>query len=125
MFNNFLETVIFKNDMNITLSGFKVFKSPITFNSTFIIDGSLNNLDLNTFHKNAVYIDKPFSIDIKIIFKEDVYIQKALVVKTELQSNTIMKVDMQDLQENVIALNELNYFSGNYVFIYIILCIYV
>lgn len=111
--------------MNITLSGFKVFKSPITFNSRFIIDGSLNNLDLNTFHKNAVYIDKPFSIDIKIIFKEDVYIRKALVVKTELQSNTIMKVDMQDLQENVIALNKLNYFSGNYVFIYIILCIYV
>lgn len=124
MFNNFLETVIFKNDTNITISGLKVFKSPITFNSTFIIDGSLNNLDLNRF-KNAVYIDKPFSIDIKIIFKEDVYISKALVVKTELQSNTIMKVDMQDLQENVIALNKLNYFSGNYVFIYYItyLCV--
>lgn len=124
MFNNFLETVIFKNDINITLSGLKIFKSPITFNNTFIIDGSLNNLDLNTFHKSAVYIDKPFSIDIKIIFKEDVYIRKALVVKTELQSNTIMKIDMQDLQENVVALNELNYFSGNYGFIHIYYIIY-
>ncbi|XP_029669423.1 uncharacterized protein LOC115239185 [Formica exsecta] len=111
MFDSFLERAIFKNDVNITVSGSKVFKSPITFNSAFIIDGSLNNLDLNRFHKNAVYIDKPFSINIKVMFKEDVYIRNALVVKTELQSSTIMKVDIKDLQENVIDLNKLSYFS--------------
>lgn len=123
MINNFLETVIYKNDINITIPGLKVFKSPITFNSIFTIDGSLNNLDLNRFHRNAVYIDKPFSIDIKIRFKEDIYIQKTLVVKI-LQSNTIMKIDMQDLQQNVIALNKLNYFSGIYLFIYILYYIF-
>ncbi|KAL6423512.1 hypothetical protein ACFW04_010230 [Cataglyphis niger] len=111
MFDSFLERVIFKNDANITVSGSKIFKSSITFNSAFIIDGSLNNFDLNTFHKNAVYIDKPFSINIKVTFKENVYIQKALVVKTELQSKTIMEVDMKDLEENIIALNKLSYFS--------------
>lgn len=72
---------------------------------------------MNRFHKNAIYIDKPFSTDIKVVFKEDVYIQKALVVKTELQSNTIVDVDMKNLQENVIALNKLNYFSGNHLHI--------
>lgn len=117
MFDSFLERVIFKNDANITVSGLKIFKSPITFNNVFIIDGSLNNFDLNRFHKNAVYIDKPFSINIKVTFKEDVYIQKALVVKTELDSTTIVQVDMKDLQENVIALNKLSYFSGNYIYI--------
>lgn len=118
MFDNFLETVIFQNDTNVTISGLKVFKGPIIFNNIFTIDGSLNNLDLNRFHKNAVHIDKPFSIDTKIRFKEDIYVRKTLVVKT-LRSNTIMKVDMQDLQENVIALNKLNYFSGICVFVYI------
>ncbi|XP_029168323.1 uncharacterized protein LOC114938508 isoform X3 [Nylanderia fulva] len=111
MFDSLLETLIRKNDENIIISGSKIFKSPITFNSAFTIYGNLNNLDLNRFHKNAIYIDKPFSIDVKVMFKEDVYIQKTLVVKTELQSNTIMDVDMKDLQENVITLNELNYFS--------------
>ncbi|XP_072767506.1 uncharacterized protein Fs(1)n isoform X2 [Anoplolepis gracilipes] len=111
IFDSFFETVIFKNDINITISGSKVFKSLVTFNSAFIIESSLNNLDLNRFYENAVYIDKPFSINVKVMFKEDVYVRKTLIVKTELHSNTIMKVNIKDLQENVIALNKLNYFS--------------
>lgn len=116
MLDSFLETIIFKNDTNVTISGLKLFKNSVTFNDEFNIDGSLNDLDLYKFHENAVYIDKLFSIDTKVIFREDIYLQKNLLLKTKLQSNTIMRVDMKDLQENVIILSKPKYFPGNYLY---------
>lgn len=115
MLDSFFQTVIFKNDANVTIRGLKLFKNSVTFNNAFDIDGSLNDLDLHRFHENVVYIDQPFSIGTKVIFREDVYLQKNLMVKTKLQSNTIMGVDMKDLQENIIAFNEPKYISGNYL----------
>lgn len=116
MLDSFLQTVIFKNDANVTIRGLKLFKNSVTFNSAFNIDGSLNDLDLHSFHENVVYIDKPFLIGTKVIFREDVYLQKNLVIKTKLQSNTIMGVDMKDLQANIIVSNEPKYISGNYLY---------
>lgn len=116
MLDSFLQAVIFKNDTNVTIRGLKLFKNSVTFNSAFNIDGSLNDLDLYRFHKNVVYVDKPFSIDTEVIFREDVYLQKNLVVKTNLQSSTIMGVDMKDLRENIIVFNEPKYISGNYFY---------
>ncbi|XP_025075109.1 uncharacterized protein LOC105431077 [Pogonomyrmex barbatus] len=116
MLNNFMETIIFKNYGNITISGLKLFNNSVTFNDAFNIDGSLNDLDLYRFHKSVVYVDKPFSIDTKIIFKEDIYLQKNLLVKRKLQSSTIMGVDMTDLHENVIILNKPKYFSARMAF---------
>ncbi|XP_011876315.1 PREDICTED: uncharacterized protein LOC105566711 [Vollenhovia emeryi] len=110
--DSFLDTVIFRNDTDITIFGLKLFKHSVTFNDAFNIDGSLNDLDLHGFHKNVVYIDKPFAIDSKVTFRKDVRLQKDLVVKTRLQSNTIMGVDIKDLQENVVGLNMPKYFSG-------------
>jgi len=116
MLNSFLKTIIFKKNANVTISGMKLFKSLITFNDVFNIDGSLNDLDLHRFRENVVYIDEPFSINTKIIFNEDTYLRKNLVIKTKLQSYTIMEIDIKDLQENVIALNKPKYFPGNYIF---------
>lgn len=113
LFDTFLQKIILKNNANITISGLKLFKGPVTFNKTFIIDGSLNDLDLHKFHKTAVYIDKPFLINSKIVFKENVYVRKDLVINTKLQTSTIMGVNMKNLQENVIALNEPISFPGN------------
>lgn len=115
MLDNFLETVIFNNDENITISALKSLKNSVTFNDIFNIDGSLNDLDLHRFHENVVYADKPFSINTNVTFRGDVYLQKNLVVEAKLQSNTIMEVDIKDLQENVIVLNKPNYFPGNYL----------
>lgn len=111
-FDSFTETIISKNDTNVTISGSKLFKNLITFKGMFTIDGSLNDLDLYSFHKGAVYIDKPFSINSTVIFKEDVYIEKDLIVKQKLQSNTVKGVDMKELQDNAIALNQPTYIPG-------------
>lgn len=113
---NVLETIIFKNDANITISGLKLFENSVTFNGAFNIDGSLNDLDLYRFHENVVYIDKPFSIDTKVMFKKDIYLRNGIVVKTTLQSNTIMGVDIKNLQKNVVVLNKPKYFPGNYLY---------
>ncbi|XP_012057498.1 PREDICTED: uncharacterized protein LOC105620619 [Atta cephalotes] len=112
MLNNFFKTMIFKNDTNVTIFGLKLFKNSVTFNNAFNIDGSLNNLDLYRFYENVVYINKPFSINIKVMFRENVYLRKNLVVKNKLQPYTIMEVDMKDFQENVIALNKPKYFPA-------------
>ncbi|EGI69366.1 hypothetical protein G5I_01903 [Acromyrmex echinatior] len=106
MLNSFFKTMIFKNDTNVTIFGLKLFKNSVTFNNAFNIDGSLNNLDLYRFYENVVYINKPFAINTKVTFRENIYLRKNLVVKNKLQSYTIMEVDMKDLQENVIALNK-------------------
>lgn len=113
-FNTFLQRLIFKSNANTTVSGFKSFKAPVTFNNTFIIDGSLNDLDMYKFRKSAVYIDKPFSINSKIVFKKNVDVRKDLVINSKLQSNTIMGINTKDLQENVIALNEPSFLPGNF-----------
>lgn len=114
-FDSFLQTAIFKNDTNVMISGGKSFLSPVTFQGAFIINGSLNDIDLHGFHEKAVYIDKPFSIKSKVVFKEAVHVRKNLQVKTKLQSNTIMGVNMKDLRENTIARNKPRYFPGNYL----------
>lgn len=118
MLDSLLETLIFKNNTNVTISGLKLFKNLVTFNGAFNIDGSLNDLDLHRFHNNVVYIDKPFSIDNNVVFREDIYLRKNLVVNTELQSHTIMEIDIKDLEENVVALNKPKYFPGNYLYGY-------
>lgn len=117
MLDNFLETIIFKNDANITISGLKLLKNSVTFNGAFNIDGSLNDLDLYRFHENVVHIDKPLSINTKVMFKEDIYLRNDIVVKTTLQSNTIMGINIKDLQKNVVVLNKPKYFPGNYLLI--------
>ncbi|XP_024892131.1 uncharacterized protein LOC112467658 [Temnothorax curvispinosus] len=114
--DSFLETTIFKNDANVTISGLKLFKNSVKFNGAFNIDGSLNDLDLHRFHENVVCIDKPFSIDTKVMFRKDVHLQKSLIVKTKLQAITIMGVDIKDLQENVIDLNKPKYFPARWTF---------
>lgn len=114
-FDSFLRRTISKSDANVTVSGAKSFLSPIAFHGAFVIDGSLNDIDLHRFHEKAVYIDKPFSIDSKVVFKENVHIGKNLHVKMKLQANTIVGVDMVDLQNNAIARNKPTYISGNYL----------
>jgi len=116
--------MIFKNDTNVTIFGLKLFKNSVTFNNAFNIDGSLNNLDLYRFYENVVYINKPFSINIKVMFRENVYLRKNLVVKNKLQPYTIMEVDMKDFQENVIALNKPKYFPGNYRYLFVLVKMY-
>jgi len=69
MLNSFLKTIIQKKNANVTISGIKLFKSLITFNDVFNIDGSLNDLDLHRFRENVIFIDAPFLINTKVIFK--------------------------------------------------------
>ncbi|XP_032684825.1 uncharacterized protein LOC116850535 [Odontomachus brunneus] len=105
LFDNFLQRAIVKNDSNVTISGAKLFSKPITFYDEFTIDSSLDDLDLLRFREKAVYIDEPFSIDSRVVFKEDVHIRRNLVAKKTLEASTIMGVDMKDLRENAILLN--------------------
>lgn len=116
MFDDFLRTTIANNDANVTIFGRKLFNNSVTFDRAFIIDGSLNDIDLHRFHTSAVYIDKPLSINSDVVFKEDVYVKQNIAVKTKLQSSTIWGVDMKELQESVIALDEVRYFPGNKLF---------
>ncbi|EFN84070.1 uncharacterized protein LOC105183598 [Harpegnathos saltator] len=104
-FDNFLQRTIAKSHSNVTISGTKLFKKLIIFNDRFTIDGVLDDLELFKFREKAVYIDKPFSIDSKVVFKEGIYLRKNVLVKKKLQTSSIMGVDMKDLRENAIPLD--------------------
>lgn len=120
LFDSFLQRAVAKNDSNVTISGEKLFTKPIILYDQFIIDGKLDDLDFFKFHEKAVYIDKPFSIDSKIMFKQDVYVRKNVTVKKTLEANTIMGVDMKTLQEDAIFLDTPTHFEGNYFFVFYI-----
>ncbi|XP_014477138.1 PREDICTED: uncharacterized protein LOC106745761 [Dinoponera quadriceps] len=111
MFDNFLQKTVAKNESNITIFGNKLFRNKVIFDDKFIIVDKLDNIELRNFHEKAVYIDKPFSISSKIVFKEDIHVQKNLLVKERLQTSTIMGVDMKDLWENAILLDSSTYFG--------------
>jgi hypothetical protein len=113
-FDDFLTTTISNGDANVAILGRKLFNNSVTFNREFIIDGTLNDIDLRRFRESAVYIDKPLSMNAKVVFSEDVHVRKDVVVKRKLQSGTVWGVDLSELQESVVALDEVRYFPGNH-----------
>lgn len=110
-FDGFLETTIPKNEDNVTISGTKVFQSPVTFNGAFVVRDALNDIDLKRFRK-AVFVDKPFSVESKLIFKDGMKIEKDIAVETEFKVKSVMGVDVDKLRLNVLYLNRPTYIKG-------------
>lgn len=112
-FDSFVNTVVFKDEENVTISGRKVFENRVTFNGPFDVHDKLNDIDLKKFREKAVFVDEPFSVKSKIIFKDGIKTEKELTVDTELDAKSIMGVDMNDLKRNVLYLNKPTYVKGN------------
>jgi len=113
-FNDFLATTISNSDANVTMLGRKLFNNSVTFDRAFTIDGSLNDIDLHRFNESAVFIDKPLSMNSDVVFSKNVHVRRDVVVKTRLQSGTVWDVDLNELQESVVALDKVRYFPGNH-----------
>lgn len=112
-FDDFLNTVIYKDEDNVTVSGTKIFENTVTFNDGFFIHEKLNDIDLRRFREKAVYIDAPFSVKSKIIFKDGIKVEKDIVVKKSLEAKSIMGIDIEELRANVLYLNRPTYVDGN------------
>ncbi|XP_078052187.1 female sterile (1) Nasrat [Augochlora pura] len=104
-FDAFLKTVIFKNENNVVITGAKVFENLVTFNDEFYVHDKLNDIDLNSFWNNAVFIDKPFFIKSKIIFENDIQVENDLIVKTDLAVGSVMGIDVNELKLGVLYRN--------------------
>jgi len=113
-FDDFLATTISNGDANVTMLGRKLFNNSVTFDREFIIDDTLNDIDLRRFRESAIYIDKPLAMNSDVVFSEAVHVRKDVVVKTKLQSGTVWGVDLSELHESVVALDEVRYFPGNH-----------
>ena len=111
-FDDFLDTIIFNDEDNLTISGTKVFQNSVIFNDTFVVRDKLNNIDLKRFQENVIFVDQPFSVKSKIIFKDGIKIEKDLAVSTNLKTKSIMGIDANDLYDNVLILDKLNYIEG-------------
>ncbi|XP_053973610.1 uncharacterized protein LOC128873789 [Hylaeus volcanicus] len=114
--DSFLKTVVFTNEDNVTISGTKVFENLVTFNDSFIVQDKLNDIDLKKFWKKAVFVDKPFSIRSKIVFKDGMKIEKELTVKTDFDPKSIMGVDINELKLDVLYLNRPTYIKDTITF---------
>nr|XP_034171205.1 uncharacterized protein LOC117600218 [Osmia lignaria] len=110
-FDSFLNTVVFKNEDNVIISGRKVFENSVTFNRGFIVHDQLNDIDLKRFQEKAVFIDKPFSIKSKIIFIDGIKVENDIAVKTNFEPKSIMGINIEDLRINVLYLNRPTYIT--------------
>ncbi|CAL7939823.1 unnamed protein product [Xylocopa violacea] len=115
-FDSFLNTVVFKKQDNLTISGTKVFQNSVTFNDTFVVNDKLNDVDLKRFYQKAVFVDKPFSIKSKVTFKDDILVEKVLAVQTSLDAQSVMGIDLNDLRFNLLYLNKPTYVGGSTTF---------
>lgn len=112
-FNSFLNTTIFRNEDNVTISGAKVFQRPVTFKGAFDVRDRLNDIDLKRFREKAVLVGKPFSVGSKLVFKDGVRIEKDVAVKTEFRVGKLMGVDLGELRLSVLYLNRPTYIKGD------------
>ncbi|OAD53575.1 hypothetical protein WN48_09737 [Eufriesea mexicana] len=108
-FDSFLNSVVFINEDNVTISGTKVFKNSITFNDEFTVRDKLNDVDLKRFQEKAIFINKPFSVKSKIIFKNGIKVKKNVQVGTKFETKSIMGIDVNDLKYNILYLNRPNH----------------
>ncbi|XP_043789658.1 uncharacterized protein LOC122713359 [Apis laboriosa] len=115
-FDDFLNTVIYKDEDNVTVSGTKIFEDTVTFNDEFFVHEKLNDIDLRRFREKAVFIDAPFSVKSKIIFKDGIKVEKNIVVKKSLEAKSIMGIDIDELRSNVLYLNRPSYVDANLTF---------
>ncbi|XP_076477923.1 female sterile (1) Nasrat isoform X2 [Bombus vancouverensis nearcticus] len=115
-FDHFLTMIMFNNKDNLTVSGTKVFENTVIFNDTFIVQDKLNDIDLKRFQEKVVFIDTPFFIESKIIFRDGIKIEKDLVVWANLTTKSIMGIDVNDLHHDVLNLNRPNYIEGTTTF---------
>ncbi|XP_017877319.1 uncharacterized protein LOC108623376 [Ceratina calcarata] len=115
-FTEFLDTVIYKDKDNLTITGTKIFKNKVIFNNSFIANDRLNDIDLKRFYEKAVFIDKPFSIKSKVIFKDALKVEKDIIVKKNLEAKSIMGIDLDDLKKNVMNVNRPIHIDGTVTF---------
>lgn len=117
-FDHFLTMIMFNNKDNLTVSGTKVFENTVIFNDTFVVQDKLHDIDLKRFQEKVVFIDKPFFIKSKIIFRDGIKIEKDLAVWTNLTTKSIMGIDVNDLHHDVLNINRPNYIEGDWNYDY-------
>ncbi|KOC67832.1 hypothetical protein WH47_12162 [Habropoda laboriosa] len=114
--DEFLNAVVLKKEDDLTISGTKVFEGSITFKDAFVVRERLNDIDLKKFDEKAVFIDKPFSVESKIVFKDDIKVEKDLAVKTSLEAKSIMGIDIEEMKLNVLHLDRPTYIDETITF---------
>ncbi|XP_076237942.1 female sterile (1) Nasrat [Calliopsis andreniformis] len=114
-FGSFLSTTVARNEDNVTVFGAKVFQGPVTFKGAFLVRDKLNDIDLKRFQK-AVFVDRPFSVRTKLVFKDGVRIEEDIEVETEFQAKSLMGVDVNELRLDVHYLNRPTYIKETIAF---------
>ncbi|CAK9817947.1 hypothetical protein ANTQUA_LOCUS9611 [Anthophora quadrimaculata] len=114
--DEFLNTVVFKNEEDLTISGTKVFQNSVTFQDAFVVRDKLNDIDLKKFQEKAVFIDKPFTIESEVVFKESIKIEKDIAVDKSLETTSIMGIDMDAMKLNILYLDRPAYIDESITF---------
>lgn len=113
-FDEFAKSVVYEGEDNVTLSGAKHFRGSLTFNDSFlIVEETLNDIHLKEFYQEAIYIDKPFTINSSVLFRDDLVVEKNLEIHEILEIETIGGVNIDDLKDIVAYLDQPFFFPGN------------
>ncbi|KAK2582473.1 hypothetical protein KPH14_004779 [Odynerus spinipes] len=115
-FNEFAKSLVFKNEDNVTLIEPIIFLGLVTFEDSVIIEETLNGVNLKEFYKNAIFIDKPFTINSSTIFEEDIVVKKGLEITKNLEVTTIGDVDIGNLIDRIIYVDRPFYIDSPITF---------
>jgi hypothetical protein len=111
--NEFMKNLIYLSDKEIIITGTKIFNGATNFTNNVTITETLNELDLKTFYQTAVFIDRPISINSKIIFENDIELEGDLTVTDNLKVNSINSINIDDLIKNAVYINRPTSIMGN------------
>ncbi|XP_014603353.1 PREDICTED: uncharacterized protein LOC106786456 [Polistes canadensis] len=105
-FNELVDSIVLKNEDNVTLSGGKRLKGSLMLNESFvIIDEAINDINLKRFYEKAIFIDEPLTMNSSVVFLQDIVLKKNLDVVENLDVNWIGGVDIDNLKDVVVYLN--------------------
>ncbi|KAI4488054.1 hypothetical protein M0804_004902 [Polistes exclamans] len=105
-FNELADSIVLKNEDNVTLSGGKRLKGSLKLNESFvIIDEAINDINLKRFYEKAIFIDEPLTMNSSVVFLQDIVLKKNLDVVENLDVNWIGGVDIDNLKDVVVYLN--------------------
>ncbi|KAK0163151.1 hypothetical protein PV327_006859 [Microctonus hyperodae] len=110
-FNEFIESVVFLDSENVTITGTKIFKNSVSFHN-LTIEKEFNNIYLEKYFHDIVRIDKPMKIKSKLIFHDDIIINGDLIITKNLKTKTIMGINYNELLSNAMYINQPTTVSG-------------
>ncbi|XP_023314340.1 uncharacterized protein LOC106648688 [Trichogramma pretiosum] len=107
----FAEDLIPSSANSVNITGSKIFNN-VVFGNNITIVKKLNEINLEHFYQNVVFIERPFLLKSKLEFAEDLQLDSDFVVIDYLQVLTLKSINISGLMVNAVYKNDPSTIQG-------------